>query len=62
MTRKHFEGIAEAIRNEIGPYDPSAIQSITYRIIDNLADYCQTQNANFDRARFMEATGRKDVS
>ena len=62
MTRKHFEGIAQAINDEIRPYDAQAIQSTVYNIIDNLADYCQSQNGNFDRARFMEATGRKDMS
>ena len=60
MTRKHFEGIAQAINDEIRPYDSRAIQSTVYNIIDNIADYCQSQNLNFDRERFLEACGIED--
>ena len=61
MTRKHFEGIAQAIQDAIRGYSERAISSTTYELIDNIADFCETQNVNFDRERFMEATGRRDL-
>lgn len=61
MTRKHFEAVAEIMRD----VDASTVQDPTaYEhgrqfqsavIVGRLADFFATQNPNFDRARFMEA-------
>jgi hypothetical protein len=62
MTRKHFEAIAKILRrnnfdtNPAAGYDEgyaNAAMSITVE----LADYLATQNANFDRQRFLTACG-----
>jgi Fe-S-cluster formation regulator IscX/YfhJ len=57
MTKKHYEAIAQVINDEIRPYSPEAVQSTTYNVINNLADYFADDNPKFNRERFLEACG-----
>jgi hypothetical protein len=47
MTKKHFIALADAIRiNGLGTM-------FTDYVVDVLADFCQTQNRNFNRERWI---------
>lgn len=52
MTKKHYEAIAKivAVQDDKEAY-------ILYPIINDLADYFQTDNKLFDRSRFLQACG-----
>lgn len=64
MTKKHFVGIAETIRNS-KPVDTVDKATNEFegqlgqwaRMTFDLADFCSSQNAQFDRAKFLKACG-----
>lgn len=62
MTRKHFEAIAAIIANRKG-WPDSTIQfdqgyeTALDHIEDDLADYFETVNPNFNRDKFLKACG-----
>ena len=47
MTRKHYNGIAEVLKQSYA----------SESLIEHLADYLATTNPNFDRDRFLRASG-----
>lgn len=53
LTKKHFEGIASAINKA----DCSNPEYTRLFICENLADYFKSQNAQFDREKFIKACG-----
>ena len=61
MTRKDFTGIANAITDarkvvlEARATDDAGFA--LDEVSNAIADFCQTQNPNFDRARFLKACG-----
>ena len=56
MTKKHFialANVARDFRGSINWYDPS--DSIDVQtVINRLADFCQSQNPNFKRDRWLD--------
>lgn len=63
MTKKHFEAIAKILAETMsretndGSYpDETAIRTITF-IANRIANVCESDNPNFDRARFLRACG-----
>lgn len=56
MTRKDFEAIAAVLRDHI-PVQGEAVDITYLDTAVDLADYFETQNPLFDRARFMSACG-----
>lgn len=46
MTKKHFIALANVIKNDIHDFTPNAIE--------RLADFCQAENFNFNRDRWMD--------
>lgn len=56
MTRKHFEAFASIIQStrEQCSDAPETVWAIDH-IRDEMADYFQGENPNFDRERFMQA-------
>lgn len=57
MTRKDFEAIA-AIIAEQNTGEPGSVSTVAMSYLANdLADYLETRNPNFDRARFIRACG-----
>lgn len=61
MTKKHFIALADHLRLEwegkLGAYvtkhpNPSAAV-VSHLIVESLADFCQSQNARFDRERWL---------
>lgn len=68
MTRKQFQGIADAVR---AADETAVIEAEQYgaevgwnvfrqTLCANLANYLATQNPNFDRHRFLVACGVED--
>lgn len=62
MTKKHFEALARAMRNcrpvGLGGGDIMHAQMYQWRLaVLNVADFCQDQNANFDKEKFLEKCG-----
>jgi hypothetical protein len=64
MTKKHFVGLAEVIRQQRPRNDKSPMEDIDYaaygkweQMRDALASFCQSQNAQFNRERFLAACG-----
>ena len=49
MTRKHFIAIAEILKEH----------SADYYLVQDFCKYFETENANFDRERFIDACERK---
>ena len=62
MTKKHFQAIASILKDEVEinsggrPIDIGARLSAK-EIAQKMADYFKSENANFDRARFLSACG-----
>ena len=46
MTKKNFIALADVIRDDINDFTPNAIE--------RLADFCQSQNPNFNRSRWLD--------
>lgn len=64
MTRKHFEAVAQTIKDEFEATLPSSnpefIRGAAYAVSEtaySLADYFARENPNFDRNRFLTACG-----
>lgn len=62
MTRKHFEKIAELIKNSTSVYVNPKIDLVENQIrynefIENLLKYFEQENINFNRDRFIKALG-----
>lgn len=60
MTKKHYIAIAKILMmnhpsKDSNNYESELCDFVT--VCSNLADYFQTDNKNFDRARFLEACG-----
>jgi len=47
MSKKHFIALADAIKNG------TALITLTQVQIEALADFCQSQNSNFNRERWL---------
>ena len=47
MSKKHFIALADAIKNS------TALITLTQVQIEALADFCQAQNSNFNRERWL---------
>ena len=47
MSKKHFIALADAIKNS------TALITLTQVQIGALADFCQAQNSNFNRERWL---------
>lgn len=56
MTRKHFQALA-AMLKQAKPIGAGMDRYCWHRLCHQLADFCQSQNARFDRAKFLEACG-----
>ena len=62
MTRKHFEAIARIISLRAGfdlstvEYDAGYNMAVS-RVASDIADYFETENPRFNRARFLKACG-----
>lgn len=50
MTKKHFIELADTIRI----YNRFASEPFTQRQIAELADFCKSQNCNFNRERWLD--------
>lgn len=68
MTKKHFEAIA-GILNEFTRYNESRlfaggseVDGMISVIVNRFADYLETQNDNFDRDRFFNASYKDYLS
>ncbi len=59
MTRKHFEALAQMVldHNKQVEEDNTSDVPFTARHMEVLANFCQNQNPNFDRDRFLKACG-----
>lgn len=64
MQKRHFEGLAEMVRDlnlslaDGVHVNDSGIKTFSaYTVAARLADFCQQQNPRFDRARFLAACG-----
>ena len=62
MTKKHFQAIAEILKEEFEQYGPNTTARTISKEISNdlakkMADYFKSENANFDRSRFLSACG-----
>jgi hypothetical protein len=49
MTKKHFIALADAIKQA-----PEYTTPFTYGQLEVLANFCESQNSNFNRQRWME--------
>lgn len=58
MTKKHYEAIAFRLKYRISD-EKLTRENMLSLIAESLADYFQTDNAKFDRARFLQACGIK---
>ena len=64
MTKRHFEAIAQTLRDEfeatLPSADPAFIRGAAYALEEtakSLADYFARINPNFDRDKFLTACG-----
>lgn len=69
LSKKHFEFIATTIREHqpvVGGLDSETPETLAFKaarrstlvdVAHRLADMCQMENTNFDRARFLKACG-----
>lgn len=55
LTRKHFVGIASALRGAYDAFDSQSAQDAVLQAAQNLAGYFASENPNFDRDRFYAA-------
>lgn len=54
MSRKHFQAIADAVKDsQVATWGDAETQR--FRLADNLADVCAAENGRFDRGRFLAA-------
>lgn len=57
MTRKHFEAIAEILR-ENKPHQTAGLAYVTWKnIVADTTIFLSRQNSNFDRTRFESSAG-----
>lgn len=56
MTKKHFNALAEILREAHANAKTTAELSTVENIAKEIARFCRTQNSNFDTARFIAAT------
>ena len=60
VTKQHFEAIARIIRKEAFSQACDGFQYIGLEnLTDELAEYFEKQNPQFDRIRFLKACGAK---
>lgn len=61
MSRKHYIAIANIIRGNVEAVsngsDSDECHDILETVANELADFLKTDNANFDRSRFLSACG-----
>lgn len=51
MSKKHFIQLADALRNHIAKSDSDP--AILNAVVETLADFCEQQNPNFNRERWL---------
>lgn len=51
MTKRHFIALADAVRN-LSTHDDGESLELAH-VIETLADFCQSQNPNFNRERWL---------
>jgi hypothetical protein len=56
MTKKHFNALAEILREAHNEAKTTETLATVERIAADIARFCRTQNSNFDTARFIAAT------
>lgn len=56
MKKKHFEALADIIKQA----DKYMNDTARYKIANRIADYCLTQNYSFDVDRFLKACNFKE--
>lgn len=56
MSRKDFEAMAAAIKNNLIA-DGGVADEQAFQIASDMADYFESVNSRFDRTRFMDACG-----
>ena len=59
VTKKHFEAIAEIMKTRLDNITDIAMQYGIEMVSDDLANYFEKQNPQFDRIRFLKACGVK---
>jgi hypothetical protein len=52
MSKRNFINLADAIRTLITSDDGSSVEMAA--VIETLADFCQSQNPNFKRERWLD--------
>lgn len=69
MTKKHFVQLANVMRLEVKPQmdeyvnhafsctSNTLVPALFSNVCNELADFCQSQNTQFDRERFLAACG-----
>lgn len=64
MSKKHFEALAAALREQVAAQSTSAALDGNYGCVvavedaaRRISDVCARFNPNFDRARFLKACG-----
>jgi len=55
MTKKDFVAIAEIIKKNSSKVYGATFTDVTREVVNDLADYFEAQNPNFDRDRFIKA-------
>jgi hypothetical protein len=56
MTKKHFIGLADALRRNVPDPESNAIEDerpFFDNIVRDIADFCQSQNPHFNRERWL---------
>jgi hypothetical protein len=55
MSKKHFIALADAIRDTKKRYENGAVTAEPFSLMQicDLADFCQSQNSNFNRERWL---------
>ena len=57
LSRKHFEVIAEILRQQHGGDPNTCDYLVIYDTAHDLAEYFAIENPNFNRERFLKAAG-----
>jgi len=57
MTKKHYEAIAAILANHGEKCHAIQLNGLHKQTCSELADYFETDNKNFNRARFLQACG-----